>query len=504
VPLSTRNTPGSNDASADGEVMPGATATATSAEPDHSQPSHPRRRTLWPIRVSNLTHPPPFVGSRLVEIGGRRIVLVRFGSLRPRFRSSFGIHLKRLQDALYLARSLDSSLYVLWYRAAPNQAVHRLSSADVRIIRSSRARNAFFMSLWLATSPLAALQRSLYPIVERLRRRLRKLEKAHATRNKRDRAAASGVRKRPQPTPMERLVRLACFSLAWTEPTENHRNKNLRREMVHSPIRVQLPSALEKVARAQAAQLGLDHNSRIVTLHVREPGWRRLEDDPRSCDIATYRPAVDELVARSFHVIRIGDASMTPIDWPGVIDLATGAARTDLLELWCMLQSVFFLGSESGPLELAKLIGVPTLLVNVKTIQSGYPLHRSDLFILKRLLSPDERRVLSLREQLAVKAGQLDLGGSPRYFDNSPEEILAAVVEMLHGRQAVAPESPEQAEFRRLASMKVVEGKSHQRYLGEGRLASFFAHRHLNRSEPLRAAGAMDDGAAAAPQSSPP
>ena len=285
----------------------------------------------------------------------------------------------------------------------------------------------------------------------------------------------------------EELTRFARFSLGWTEPAQANGKLELRKEMASDPIALVLPDALEADGRAQAARVGLQPDARIVTLHVREPGWRPFEDDQRSCDIKTYRPAVDELVARGFRVVRIGDASMTPIDWPGVLDLATEPARTDLLELWCVLHSVFFFGSESGPLELARLVGVPALLVNVKTVPSGYPVHRSDLLIMKRLIAPDAPRVLSLREQLAVKAGQLTFAGRARYVDNSPEEILAALDEMLQGEHARTPESPAQAEFRRLATSKFVDGTERERYLGAGRVAQFFVERYLDHSQPLAA-----------------
>jgi putative glycosyltransferase (TIGR04372 family) len=361
----------------------------------------------------------------------------------------------------------------------------------VRIIRSSRARDALVIAFWVATSPLMVLARRLQPVKLRVERLQRTLEKERRARTKRARRRARGVSVWAQ-TVGEQLTRFASFSLGWTEPARANGKLALRQEMASDPIRLQLLHVLEEQARAQAARLGLQPDARIVTLHVREPGWRPFEDDQRSCDINTYRPAVEELVARGFRVVRIGDASMTPIDWPGVLDLATEPARTDLLELWCVLHSVFFFGSESGPLELARLVGLPALLVNVKTVQSGYPVHRSDLLIMKRLLASDAPRVLSLREQLAVKAGRLTLTGRARYVDNTPEEILAALDEMLQGESSRAPESPAQAEFRRLATSKVVNGAERERYLGAGRVARFFADRYLDHSEPLGATGEHD------------
>ena len=51
--------------------------------------------------------------------------------------------------------------------------------------------------------------------------------------------------------------------------------------------------------------------------------------------------AAKGLRARGYTVVRLGDPSMTPLSHPGVIDLATSPARTNLLEVYCLLRSAF-------------------------------------------------------------------------------------------------------------------------------------------------------------------
>ena len=46
--------------------------------------------------------------------------------------------------------------------------------------------------------------------------------------------------------------------------------------------------------------------------------------------------------------MRIGDSTMTPLDHPGVLDLAKSTKRTELLELYCLMRSELLLGCESG------------------------------------------------------------------------------------------------------------------------------------------------------------
>lgn len=441
--------------------------------------------------VKELARPPKYVRFRLFGTRKRRILVVRFDVLEADHRRSFGVHARRMHEAIYIARSLDAAAYFVWYREAPNQAFHRLASTHVHIINTSRLRDGLVLAVWHATSPLIMLRRALYRFTKEPRRKLQFVGKQLARRAKHAASTNTPVR-RIEPL-LTLAVRLGIEVLGWLEPVQTM-GKEVLVIMSRNPVEVYLRPALEQNARAQAQRVGLDPAARIVTLHAREPGWRPQEGEWRSCDIATYRPAVDELVRRGFHVVRTGDPSMTPINWPGVIDLATHQRRTDLLELWCLLHSEFFIGCDSGVTELTKLLGMPTLLVNVKHIQSQYPLRRSDLFLVKRLTGTDSSHVLSLREQLAAKRREYALDGPAQYIDNSPEEILEAVVELLDGQGADAPETPEQAEFHRLATLAYGEdGEEVAKYVGDGRIARFFAERYLESGEPLTTSSQRTD-----------
>src|SRR6185436_10511695 len=83
--------------------------------------------------------------------------------------------------------------------------------------------------------------------------------------------------------------------------------------------RLSLPADREREAIAQAAMLGIGPTDRIVTVHVRESGYRstaglrqRQWDELRNARIETYFAAFNALVERGFTVVRLGDPSMTP------------------------------------------------------------------------------------------------------------------------------------------------------------------------------------------------
>jgi hypothetical protein len=71
-------------------------------------------------------------------------------------------------------------------------------------------------------------------------------------------------------------------------------------------------------------ELGVPEGAWFVGLHVRE-GSDRMRD-VRNSDIATYRPAIEEIAKRGGWVLRVGDPKMRPLPpWPNTIDYARSA-----------------------------------------------------------------------------------------------------------------------------------------------------------------------------------
>ena len=190
-------------------------------------------------------------------------------------------------------------------------------------------------------------------------------------------------------------------------------------------------------------------------------------------------------------MVRIGDPSTGRIDRPGVVDLATSAERSDLLECYCVARSDFFIGGEPGSAILAWISGKPALTLNA-TVPVGlaYPVHGSDIFTLKRVRDRIDGYALSpldmLTREYLARAHDTERYD---YFDNSPEDVLDAVKDIIeiveHG---VGPETPEQREFRLRAlgvGVRAVENPEvrelgpHQGFLGRGRIAPSFARKYV-------------------------
>lgn len=276
---------------------------------------------------------------------------------------------------------------------------------------------------------------------------------------------------------------------------------NFRKLYVDDPVEVHLPPDWEDVARSQAERLNLNESTPVVTVHVRERGFKGLrnlrensESERRSARIETYHKAIDALVGKGFTVVRIGDRTMTEVSRPGVIDLATSPARTDLLELWCLKRSTFFLASDSGPYWASVLLGVPCLMANATNLVGMYPLRRTDMYVPKLAQDMRSKRIFSLTEMLSHDYLR-KFRHSPfcGYIDNNADELLAAVDEMLVLLNRHVQPTRTQLEYKGLLSSYMETPRARNKfaaktgiekpYIGDGWISPSFAERYFRPSQ---------------------
>jgi putative glycosyltransferase (TIGR04372 family) len=272
-----------------------------------------------------------------------------------------------------------------------------------------------------------------------------------------------------------------------------------QRRLLREPVPVTLSADAERRARDLAALCGVDPDSPLVTLHVRESGWKAgrevqdtkpgaRDDSTRNARIEQYFDAIDALVARGYTVVRVGDPSMRPVSRAGLVDLATHPKRDNLLELYCMMRSAFFLSGEAGPVGVSYLTNTPLLTVNATDPISSYPIRREGRFITKRVIDPHAGRYLTL-EEIAGEAHLAELRNVTRfrYEENTPEEIRLAAMEMVDVVTVGETPSAAQLAFQAHAAHAGDELRSRHNYIrkwgsdqgfiGDGLISRFYAER---------------------------
>jgi putative glycosyltransferase (TIGR04372 family) len=208
-------------------------------------------------------------------------------------------------------------------------------------------------------------------------------------------------------------------------------------EEIPKPLNARL--APEKRARAHALRLemGIPEGAWFVGLHVRQRGFYNPKEEAtcRNATVADFIPAIKEITSRGGWVVRLGDKSMTPLPpLERVVDYPHTRFKSDLMDMYLLSESRFYVGMTSGILDTSYMFQKPMILTNMTTWSFAYPRRPGDLGITKHLFSKKLGRYLSLRELLETpwEAQHFHhFGEEYDMRDNTPEEIRDVVAEFL-------------------------------------------------------------------------
>jgi putative glycosyltransferase (TIGR04372 family) len=378
----------------------------------------------------------------LVPLGSRRVLVADVATSDDGHGIGYGILLKRIDRVLTYARAMDVAVFYVREARSINTAVFRLRSGDVEILGRSDPRTFVLHAVWIVTAPFR--YRAPWLWVQRSVARAL-LGRFYETVERSPRVPRAVRRFIVRPRPFYRRLRTAnaayarLTSQAWKQTFKGaeRRLHEAEREGRELSRRLTLPPVHEREAIAEAAGLGISATTRIVTVHVREAGYRadaglrqRPWDALRNARVETYVEAFRALVERGYIVVRLGDRTMTPVNVPGVVDVATLPRTSQWLDVWCILRSEFLVGSDSGPSWLAFLLGVPVLTVNAVHFRD---IERpADRLICKLVRERANGHTLTISEMLTEEYLRTGLD-TDRYehLDNTPADLSDAALDMI-------------------------------------------------------------------------
>jgi len=416
----------------------------------------------------------------LLSIPRRRVLIAR-----PNARQYGHLGLEMLM-ALAEARRAAANVYFVRSRDVPGPGLFELDSREVRVLRLSRAIGKaaaahLMIGAWRSRSSEWRRQ-----WVDGVRSELIHEFTHHA-------------HKKHVPKDVRYQLRQWRRHLqegrdALRRPSEAPRSY-FQRRLLREPVETHLRPEAEEEARRSARAHGIPDDAPIVAIHARESGYKRgremqdakpetgRDDGARNARIETYFEACDFLVNLGYTIVRLGDPSMTPVVRPGIIDIATSPARSNLLEVFLLLRSEFLIAGESGLLGVSYLTNTPLLTVNATEPISAYPIRPDGLFVTKQVIDKESGRRLR-QEDFLTETYQNALRSTRRYFyiDNTAAEVAAAAREMrqwVHGERS---ESPGQRDYHDRIMAAAADLQTRMSYirkwglddgfLGDGRIAN--------------------------------
>ncbi len=206
-----------------------------------------------------------------------------------------------------------------------------------------------------------------------------------------------------------------------------------------APRYLKPPPAIEEPARRLLERLGVRDEDRIVTVHMREGGYLASHryHDFRNMTPTNYLPAIRHLLDAGIWVFRLGDKASSPldIDHPHLIDLPFLPEHEDYMDVYLLYRAWFAISCSSGPEGPRRAFGAPMLLINGILEQLSF-FNPKDVIQFKRYVEMDTERPIPYREILdrgivGMSAAAAFEASHVRLQENTPEEILASVTEMM-------------------------------------------------------------------------
>lgn len=201
-----------------------------------------------------------------------------------------------------------------------------------------------------------------------------------------------------------------------------------------APLLALSPQDIEK-GRRLLQSWKIDPQGWFVTIHIREskiqrPGYGR-NAEPRD-----YIPAIRHIIQSGGTVIRIGGKDSSPLPrMEGFVDTTQFQTPGDWVDIFLLSQCRFLIGTTSGPAVVPQTFGVPVLATNAPALANMIYYPKS--IVIPKLVKDANHQFLNLSEILDSPAGLSDAwleGVDEReliWVDNSPEDILNGVSEML-------------------------------------------------------------------------
>lgn len=213
-------------------------------------------------------------------------------------------------------------------------------------------------------------------------------------------------------------------------------------------------------------------NKWIVTIHVREPGFRgenykNTTENFRNSNPLNYVKAAKAIIKAGGIVFRMGhksNISMPKIS--GLIDYANSDFKSEELDVFLASISKFCIGNSSGFMRIARAFGVPVLLADGPVHIEYFSLKKKDLYLPRLFYFKKNKKLLKFKEMFKFPYNSCV---HDKHYEfnkvsvkiNTPEEILQATNEMIRkvfrlSKKTRNTENSRQTQFKKIVENAVL------------------------------------------------
>jgi len=197
---------------------------------------------------------------------------------------------------------------------------------------------------------------------------------------------------------------------------------------------VDLITLHDKKCKQDIIEIGINPGDWFVCLHVRTSHFHRDNAKYRNANFQNYEKAIDFIIQMGGKVVRMGDTcqDFIPFKRPNLIDYPNTKIKSELMDLYLIKNCRFYIGTLSGILDTAYLLGTPTLCVNSLhfDMRSSNP---NDRMLFKHIVNKDTKKILTFNQAMKEFKNILSSNWQDFYEvnENTSDEILFATKEFI-------------------------------------------------------------------------
>ena len=200
----------------------------------------------------------------------------------------------------------------------------------------------------------------------------------------------------------------------------------------------------------------LDTFENLVCIHVRDHYFRNdiEKKNYRNSDINNYIDSIQYLIENNYKVIRMGKlGKKINFEHKNFIDYPAVDKKEDIFDLYLINKCKFFIGTQSGIIDIAYMFNKPVYTTNMVELYSTFPRKKIDRGIFKKAFFKKKNRKILIDEFLKLPFKyhdpqvQID---DINFIENNPDDILSGLIEFISAIDNNTQPNNRQVEFLRL------------------------------------------------------
>ncbi|MBT5400188.1 TIGR04372 family glycosyltransferase [bacterium] len=209
--------------------------------------------------------------------------------------------------------------------------------------------------------------------------------------------------------------------------------------------------------------------NKLICIHVRDhvedwDGYRR------SCVIDNYLGAIKYLASKGYSIVKIGLGSEEKCNDPNIIDLSYEETPR-IVPMYLISQCEFVVSYQTGFMQhLTYMLNKPLLMLNLTDPIINYPIRYNSMAALKTLIRKDTGEEANFSEfangSLIKFKKQNKFDSIYEFIDNTENEVIASIKDMIDFIEKKFKMSNEQIFFRKFLLKKNIELLEKKRHIG--------------------------------------